>query len=179
MAFFISWAELKAVIRSLDMHADAEVMVRVAEQQVTIEALEQLIQQLQIAMAVLEQRQSGERECLQAEVEQLQAEMERISEQSTFSGIQILDGSLQNATFQIGSEANSSVVVSISNIPTTFIGTEEAAQAPIELGALPGPILTTFHSTAVRRPPIEGTLAIAAPSSVQAQPKQSAAQSKP
>ncbi len=45
MAFFISWAELKAVIRSLDMHADAEVMVRVAEQQVTIEALEQIIQQ--------------------------------------------------------------------------------------------------------------------------------------
>ena len=69
----------------------------------------------------------SDRQALQSEVNQLQQEMQRIALQSTFNGINILDGSLQNAQFQIGSEANQTVDISITNVQTSSIGANELA----------------------------------------------------
>lgn len=48
---------------------------------------------------------SSDRASLQAEVVQLQAEMDRIAETTQFNGKNLLDGSLRDATFQVGANA--------------------------------------------------------------------------
>lgn len=55
----------------------------------------------------------GDRESLNAEVEQLKSELTRIAETTTFNGLQILDGSLGDIDLQVGSEANQTIGLSI------------------------------------------------------------------
>ncbi len=65
---------------------------------------------------------SSDRKSLQAEVNQLKSELTRIAESTTFNGKKLLDGSLDNASFHIGSEANESISVSISDMRATGLG---------------------------------------------------------
>ena len=68
---------------------------------------------------------AADRQALQSEVNQLQSEIQRIATTTTFNGNNILDGSLRNTQFQIGSEANQTVGVSISSAQTSAIGTNK------------------------------------------------------
>lgn len=55
-----------------------------------------------------------DRSALQAEVNQLKSEVNRIASNTTFNGLKILDGTYTNQTFQVGSDANQTISVSIS-----------------------------------------------------------------
>ena len=67
--------------------------------------------------------QSGtERAALQAEVSQLQQEINRIAETTTFGGRKLLDGTFGTESFQVGSNANETISISIANSRATAIG---------------------------------------------------------
>ena len=64
--------------------------------------------------------QSGtERAALQAEVSQLQQEINRIAETTTFGGRKLLDGTFGTESFQVGSNANETISISIANSRAT------------------------------------------------------------
>ncbi len=65
---------------------------------------------------------SSDRKSLQAEVNQLKSELSRIAESTTFNGKKLLDGSLSNASFHIGSESNEAISVSIADMRATGLG---------------------------------------------------------
>jgi len=64
----------------------------------------------------------ADRDALQAEVNQLQQEMDRISSTTTFNGLNILDGSFTNSSFQVGANANETIDVSIGSMNTKDLG---------------------------------------------------------
>ena len=57
---------------------------------------------------------ASDRNSLQAEVDQLQAEMVRIAETTQFNGKNLLDGTMSNATFQVGANAGTQQTISFS-----------------------------------------------------------------
>jgi len=57
-----------------------------------------------------------DRASLQAEVNQLQQELDRIASTTTFNGLAVLDGSFQNKSFQVGSQANQTISMSITSV---------------------------------------------------------------
>ena len=63
-----------------------------------------------------------DRSYLQAEVSQLSDEISRISSTTQFNGINVLDGSFANKSFQIGANANQSVNLSIANVGAASLG---------------------------------------------------------
>ncbi len=64
-----------------------------------------------------------DRSALQDEVNQLKQELSRISTTTTFNGLNLLNGDLQNSLFQVGAEANQTISVSIRDLQATNIGT--------------------------------------------------------
>ena len=74
--------------------------------------------------------QSGtERAALQAEVSQLQQEINRIAETTTFGGRKLLDGTFGTESFQVGSNANETISISIANSRATAIGANTVASS--------------------------------------------------
>jgi flagellin len=74
--------------------------------------------------------QSGtERAALQAEVSQLQQEINRIAETTTFGGRKLLDGTFGTEAFQVGSNANETISISIANSRATAIGANTIASS--------------------------------------------------
>jgi flagellin len=72
--------------------------------------------------------QSGtERAALQAEVSQLQQEINRIAETTTFGGRKLLDGTFGTESFQVGSNANETISISLANARATNIGANTVA----------------------------------------------------
>ncbi len=65
---------------------------------------------------------SSDRASLQAEVTQLQSEITRISSTTEFNGTKVLDGSFNNAKFQVGFRANQTINISIGNTAANTIG---------------------------------------------------------
>ena len=58
----------------------------------------------------------ADRDAMQEEIGQLQAEINRIAETTNFSGINLLDGSASNLTFQIGSNANETISFGVQSM---------------------------------------------------------------
>lgn len=66
---------------------------------------------------------AGDRASLQAEVEQLTAEITRVAGQTQFNGLNLLDGSFQNQSFQVGANANQTIdIASIGDARSTALG---------------------------------------------------------
>ncbi len=65
---------------------------------------------------------ASDRASLQAEVNQLQQEMTRIATSTSFNGKNVLDGTLNNAQFQVGSNANETISFSISSAKAAELG---------------------------------------------------------
>nr|WP_321533245.1 flagellin [uncultured Desulfuromonas sp.] len=65
-----------------------------------------------------------DRESLQAEVDQLIAELDRIADTTQFNGKNLLDGTMTNATFQVGPNAgvNQTISFSIASAETDTLG---------------------------------------------------------
>lgn len=66
---------------------------------------------------------ASDRQSLQLEVNELKSELDRIANTTTFNSRNLLDGSLTNALFQVGAEANETVSVSIGDARSTALGT--------------------------------------------------------
>jgi flagellin len=54
---------------------------------------------------------SDDRDALQAEVKQLSDEIDRVSQQTSFNGKKVLDGSFTAATFQVGANAGDNITI--------------------------------------------------------------------
>jgi len=64
----------------------------------------------------------SDRKALQLEVAQLTAELDRIAKSTEFNGQKILDGTFGTALFQVGSNANQSIVATTANFKTQQFG---------------------------------------------------------
>ncbi len=80
---------------------------------------------------------AADRANLQKEVSQLQSELNRIANQTTFNGHTLLDGSLNNAKFHVGYEANQTINVSVGDSRATNMGSNR-----VSLGESGGGYLT-------------------------------------
>jgi flagellin len=65
---------------------------------------------------------ASDRTALNAEVGQLAAELDRIAQTTQFNGQNILDGSFTSATFQVGANANQTIIATTANFSTTKYG---------------------------------------------------------
>jgi flagellin len=65
---------------------------------------------------------ASDRASLQQEVSQLQQELNRVANTTQFNGQNVLDGSLSNAQFQVGANANQTINFSIGNTQASAIG---------------------------------------------------------
>lgn len=68
---------------------------------------------------------SADRQALQSEVNQLKQELTRIATTTTFNGLNVLNGELKNTLFQVGSEANQTVSVSVADTQTSAVGANQ------------------------------------------------------
>jgi len=66
----------------------------------------------------------SDRSAIQAEVSQLQAELTRIGDTTSFNGKNLFDGTFGSQSFQVGSEANQTISVSISDARAATIGSD-------------------------------------------------------
>jgi flagellin len=65
----------------------------------------------------------GDRNALDAEVQQLKSEIQRVAEQTTFNGTKLLDGSFSGVAFQVGANAGETITVaSIANVQVASLG---------------------------------------------------------
>lgn len=76
-----------------------------------------------------------DRAAMQTEVSALQEELTRISETTTFGGQNLLDGSFGTKSFQIGSNANETIEVSLMDMKSTSIGNHKIDSAGTGFGA--------------------------------------------
>ena len=65
---------------------------------------------------------ASDRAALNAEVGQLTAELNRIAMTTQFNGQNILDGSFTSATFQVGANANQTIIATTANFSTSKYG---------------------------------------------------------
>jgi flagellin len=68
-----------------------------------------------------------DRQSLQSEVNQLVSELDRIANTTTFNGLKLLDGSFTSQSFQVGSEANQTISVSVAGATAQILGTNSLA----------------------------------------------------
>jgi len=67
---------------------------------------------------------ASDRASLNAEVSSIVAELDRLSSTVQFNSRKLLDGSFQNAQFQIGANANETISFSISSVATADLGAQ-------------------------------------------------------
>lgn len=70
---------------------------------------------------------TGNRDTLNAEVDQLQQEIDRIGETTSFNGLNILDGSGEGIDLQVGENANQTIALSINKVSTDTLGSGTGA----------------------------------------------------
>jgi len=72
---------------------------------------------------------TGERQALNDEVKQLQSELNRIAETTTFGGQKLLDGSFGTKSFQVGSNANETIGVTVNGASAKNVGADRLGLA--------------------------------------------------
>jgi flagellin len=82
----------------------------------------------------------GNRATIDAEVQQLIKELDRISETTTFNGLNILDGTLGKVDLQVGSEANETIRFEVGALDADSLGfgsvTADIAGGDVDLAAV-------------------------------------------
>jgi len=68
---------------------------------------------------------AGDRQALQQEVSQLVSELDRISQTTEFNGQKLLDGTFGTQQFQVGANANQTIVASTANLRTSVYGNNQ------------------------------------------------------
>ena len=72
---------------------------------------------------------ASDRQALQAEVGQLVSELDRISQTTEFNGSKLLDGSFGTQQFQVGANANQTIVAATANLRTNVYGNNQTKNA--------------------------------------------------
>ena len=70
---------------------------------------------------------AGDRQALQREVGQLVSELDRIAQTTEFNGAKLLDGTFGTAQFQVGANANQTIVAATANLRTSVYGNNQNA----------------------------------------------------
>jgi len=70
--------------------------------------------------------QDGNRDTMNAEVEQLKAELDRIGESTSFNGLNLLNGDKDSVSIQVGANGGESISVNLTEISTDTLGTGSA-----------------------------------------------------
>ena len=70
---------------------------------------------------------AGDRKAIQAEVGQLLSELDRISTTTEFNGQKLLDGTFGTQQFQVGANANQTIVAATANLRTSVYGNNQAS----------------------------------------------------
>ncbi len=68
---------------------------------------------------------AGDRQALQQEVGQLVSELDRISQTTEFNGSKLLDGTFGTQQFQVGANANQTIVAATANLRTSVYGNNQ------------------------------------------------------
>jgi len=68
---------------------------------------------------------AGDRQALQQEVGQLVSELDRISQTTEFNGAKLLDGTFGTQQFQVGANANQTIVAASANLRTNAYGSNQ------------------------------------------------------
>lgn len=87
---------------------------------------------------------ASDRKALQGEVNQMLAELQRVATTTQFNGQNIIDGTFTGAQFQVGANANQTIIVNVANSQTEALGSYQVgdtAQA-VSASALVGGDLT-------------------------------------
>jgi len=96
---------------------------------------------------------SSDRASLDQSFQQLSADIDSVAKNASFNGVNLLDGSFQGATFQVGANSGQSITVSsVSSARTSVLG--QNYQASVTSGALTGGTTTnlsliTINGTAI------------------------------
>lgn len=98
-----------------------------------------------------------EREALQAEVSQLQKEVNRIAESTSFGGRKLLDGSFGSESFQVGSNANETIAMSLSSARATHIGANNVKSTGTMSAAIAGAATSPANAVAAQVLTVSGT----------------------
>ena len=72
---------------------------------------------------------AGDRQALQQEVGQLVAELDRISQTTEFNGAKLLNGTFGTQQFQVGANANQTIVAATANLRTSVYGNNQNTSA--------------------------------------------------
>jgi flagellin len=70
---------------------------------------------------------AGDRQALQQEVSQLVSELDRISQTTEFNGAKLLNGTFGTQQFQVGANANQTIVAATANLRTNQYGNNQVA----------------------------------------------------
>jgi flagellin len=93
---------------------------------------------------------ASDRQALNQEVTQLVSELDRIAQTAEFNGQKILDGTFGTAKYQVGANANQTIVASTANLRTTVYGNNQGtgtgatAQASATAGGTNGVVTGTL-----------------------------------
>ncbi len=68
---------------------------------------------------------ASDRQALQAEVGQLVSELDRISQTTEFNGRRLLDGTFGTQQFQVGANANQTIIAATANLRTSVYGNNQ------------------------------------------------------
>ena len=118
-------SQVKGIGMAIKNAADAQSLVDTtdgAHQEIT--NILQRMRELSI-QAANDTNVSSDRVSMQSEVTQLQAEINRISSQTTWNGMALLDGTFASKQFQIGAEANQTISMSVGTVNTANIGAHQ------------------------------------------------------
>jgi flagellin len=74
---------------------------------------------------------AGDRQALQAEVNQLLSELDRIASTTEFNGQKLLDGTFGTANFQVGANANQVITASTGNFRTAVYGNNRVSSTSV------------------------------------------------
>ncbi|GAB4088065.1 flagellin [Hydrogenophaga soli] len=97
---------------------------------------------------------AGDRQALNQEVSQLVGELDRLAQSTEFNGQKILDGTFGTAKYQVGANANQTIVASTANMRTNVYGNNQATGTGADAQAAAAAAPTTNGVVA-------GTLAVA------------------
>ncbi len=98
---------------------------------------------------------TSDRKALQQEVSQLVAELDRISQTTEFNGKKLLDGTFGTAQFQVGANANQTIIANTANMRATTYGNNQNPAAS-GFGAVPTASTLTDITTTPRPATING-----------------------
>ena len=117
--------QIKGLEMAMRNAADSQALMNTAEgAQAEVSNILQRIREIAI-QAANDTNVANDRVNLQTEVNQLIAEMDRISTQTTWNGMAVLDGTFTSKKFQIGAEANQNIALSLDSVASSALGNFE------------------------------------------------------